>query len=342
MNSQPVQEVAQECQADMVLFRRAGRSDGRACLQLFRMALHENDQDAWGAIVAQYQGYVANLIRGQYRSQLSEEDIPEFVNSAFFRMWQSIHHAKEPKSFATLGACLAYLKLCAWSVVNDHLRKTRVETRSIDEGSTLYELFSWEGDGTGHDILVEMVWQKLQNSVENEQEAIVAAASWLYEMSPRAIHAEHREAFPSIAKVSDIKKRLLIRLKTWLAQEISDFLAMLPDEHERIMMHERWLNGLAWEEIYTNHPDLTDAPANWAQIVRRNSRRFRDWLEHLRYDYREIAACEEEIIVAKGLWTNLSSPKTIQMQHSDLFKTQKEITKIRSVLIQKARIWLAG
>ena len=341
MNSQPIQEVTQECQADMVLYRRTGRSDGRACLRLFQSALHENDQAAWAAIIAQYQGYVANLIRRRYRSQLSEEDIHEFVNSAFFRMWQSIHNAKGQKSFTTLGACLEYLKLCAWGVVNDHLRKTRIETDSLDEGSTRHELFSWEGDGTEYDILAEMVWQKLQSSVENEQEAIVAAASWLYAMPPRAIYAEYKESFTSTAKVSDIKKRLLTRLQTWLDQEISDFLTMLPDEQERIMMHEHWRNGLSWEEIHTKYPDLADASANLTQIVRRNARRFRDWLNHLRHDYREIATSEQEIVVAKALWTNLSSPKTIQMQHADLFKNQKAITKIRGALVQKARIWLA-
>lgn len=347
MNAQPIQQVAQECQADMVLYRRTGRSDGRACLQLFRMALHENDQDAWTAIVTQYQGYVANLIRGRYRSQLSEEDIQEFVNDAFSRMWQSITHAKGPKSFDTLGACLAYLKLCTWSVVNDHLRKTRVEAHSRDEDITRYELFLWEGDRTSHDILVEMVWQKLLGSVENEQEAIVAEASWLYGMPPREIYEEHEKAFTSTPQVSAIKKRILTRLKTWLEQEISDFLEMLTDGHERIVVHERWLNGLSWEEIHakhsdlTGHPDLTNAPANLTRIVRRNSRRFREWLNHLRYDYSEIAESEQEAVVAKELWTNLSVPKSIQMQHPNLFKNQKEITNIRNALVQKARIWLA-
>ena len=161
MPAPTVRQLAEACkegEADK------GRTAGAACLELFLLALNEENQEAWSAICAQYQAYVAKVLRKKFGSSLAEDEIDHLINDAFFRMWQAAKNADPPKSFDNLQRCLRYLRMCAGSAATDLLRGRKPEHVSLDGHDAIHELFMAADVLEPDDILVQMSIQKLQNS----------------------------------------------------------------------------------------------------------------------------------------------------------------------------------
>src|SRR5438067_1233330 len=119
-----VEELRAEAWAHEGRFGRGEGSDDRAGVELFRRAVIEQDEAAWGAIVEVYRGMlVAQAGRRTVRGLVIEDD-GFCVDRAFQRFW-SASRAGRVRELRDLASLLKYLKMCLGSVLLDEARARR-------------------------------------------------------------------------------------------------------------------------------------------------------------------------------------------------------------------------
>jgi DNA-directed RNA polymerase specialized sigma24 family protein len=86
------------------------------CLELFRRAVEENDQNAWNAIYAQYRRLIAQWVGPHH-------DSDALVASTLERFWRALRGVRLSTRFDHVGALLLYLRKCALCVQLDLARE---------------------------------------------------------------------------------------------------------------------------------------------------------------------------------------------------------------------------
>jgi DNA-directed RNA polymerase specialized sigma24 family protein len=200
----------------MERYRRSQQCDEAYCVELFRRALIEHDEAAWHALYVQYENLVNSWVRA-YADSFQDKHPEDFVNEAFARMWQYGIKPNTAERLDGLGKCLAYLKKCAWSSVEDHHR-----WREKDALSNAKSLGDWlDLHGAERSIEDSVVWEEimaqlrhlLEETVHTNEDRLVAEESWVYAQTPREIHSRYPEIFASADDVSRLKHNILKRLQ---------------------------------------------------------------------------------------------------------------------------------
>lgn len=206
-----LQQLADECQQQNQAFKRAGRSDTAACLQLFRHALEDKMEAAWNFIYACYSGYLTTIVRRYRQPGWCDEDAEDLVQQTLLKFSQSASYKPH------LPMIISYLKQCAQSVVIDCHRRTRLRPLSLDE-------FEEEGvyiapteeditDGV-HDIIEQdQMWGIIMELTNSNIEKIVVFYSLHQGLKPRYIAKIFPDLFDSPAQVSRIRDNFMKRLK---------------------------------------------------------------------------------------------------------------------------------
>lgn len=217
MHTRTIPELAEGCHADQLV----RKDDSRHCLELFSRAMVLDDQQAWYAIEREFRGRVKGWVYTYSRFWQTDETVDYFVNEAFARMWIYGRKRAREGRLVHLGGYLEYLKRCAWSAIEDHLRKWGKDTLSRpinsgggeDEGAdTLIE--SLPNEPREGSELADLVRQVLGEMTDADpRQRLVAEESWWYGFAPREIQSRHPELFQTVAQVYGIKKNLIKRLK---------------------------------------------------------------------------------------------------------------------------------
>lgn len=220
-----IEQLAERCRKEAERYRREQKSDGQYCFELFRLALHQQVEAAWAAIVVQYRKLVLRWVN-QYLGSGNDvsEDPESFVNEAFTRMWQYGCQPQTAQNLDTLGKCLSYLKRCVWSAVEDHRRWQQKDSlsRTVDL-ETIIEVplpHTSVADAVEQRDQLARLRQVLLENLQSDAERIVAEETWVYDQAPRQIQARYPEAFATVAEVSQTKRNILKRLKRKLAQDL--------------------------------------------------------------------------------------------------------------------------
>ncbi len=220
IESLTVLELAEHCQTEAERYRQTRQSDETYCFELFRLALVERDEAAWRAIYAQYEGLVARWVH-VYTASLSDKEPEDFVNEAFARMWQYGGRPETAGKLDGLGKCLAYLKKCAWSSVEDSRR--RQDKDALAKGVTFDNWQEQDApapsleDQAERDELLAELRQALEDTLQTREEHLVAEESWVYGQTPRQIQARYPETFVNVEGVSQIKRNIVKRLRRRLS-----------------------------------------------------------------------------------------------------------------------------
>ena len=115
----PLDHLAQRCGEETErFFQRQHHQDG-FCFELFRRALAEKSETAWGFVYGQYQSLVAGWVRDHSLFRYCDEEVDYFINEAFFRMARACTPAKFVR-FSRLPQLLAYLKACVHGATVDY------------------------------------------------------------------------------------------------------------------------------------------------------------------------------------------------------------------------------
>lgn len=178
------------------------------CLELFRRAVIERDDDAWAAVYDQY----ADRVRYWLGTPWTHDD--EEVTVVFERFWQAVDGAKFTR-FHSLAAVLQYLKMCAYSVRMDRGRALRATASEHPLDEAVHR-------AAGHDDVEETVtqsvdarrlWAVVRSLLCDEREGLVLYLSYVMGLTPREIRARHHGHFPDVAEVYRLKRNVLDRLR---------------------------------------------------------------------------------------------------------------------------------
>lgn len=210
-----IAELARSCSEETTKFLRQGTSNDRYCLELFRRAIINRNDDAWNSIYQQYAPLVLTWIT-QHQSAallLGQDGSAPLVNAAFAKFSQALTPVKIG-NFDTLAAILKYLKMCVHSVVADEVRAR--QSRQYEE-----TLEAIEHEPAGEDpaenvvstLSAQHIWEVIQEELHGEDERILVYLVYVQGMKPAEISASHRRYFPGVDDVYRVKRNVLERLR---------------------------------------------------------------------------------------------------------------------------------
>jgi hypothetical protein len=209
-----IDQLAHSCAEETGKFLRQHTSNDRYCLELFRRAIAERDDDAWTYIYQQYAPLVLTWIT-QHQGVvllLGQDGGAALVNSVFAKFAQALTPVKM-RNFDSLAALLKYLKMCAHSVVSDEVRMR--QARQFEE--TLDSIDEPAIDDPADDVVSALsaqgLWQIIQDELHNEDERILLYLAYVQGLKPGEICSQHRHLFPNVEDVYRIKRNVLERLR---------------------------------------------------------------------------------------------------------------------------------
>ena len=214
----PLDELAQRCAQETMLYLKSLVNDTSYCFELFRRAIAKRDELAWNAILNQYKPAVARWVnRWADRHPdfpLARDEAEDFIDEAFIRFWNHFTPDKLHKSQGLEGV-LQYLKMCVNSAISDIWRKMqrrqfdqRPESEDQDDGPE-----PSEPAPTPEEMLQKgELWNSIQTRLKDEKEHTVIYASFFLGLSPREILAEFPAMFRDIDGIYQCKANVLARL----------------------------------------------------------------------------------------------------------------------------------
>ena len=187
--------------------------DSRYAYELFRRALVERDDAAWGHLFEQYTPLVEHWVRRTGAFTVSGESSDFFVSAAFTRFWRAIPAARFA-AFPSLAALLNYLRRCATCVVIDTARSQSYADMLPEE------CINWNDQRLGHAddeatdrVSREEFWGLVDGLLTSEAERVVIRSSFLLGMKPGDIYARWGTLFHGVEEIYTIKRAVLSRLR---------------------------------------------------------------------------------------------------------------------------------
>lgn len=194
-------------------FYRHEEYDSRFAYELFRRALVERDDAAWGQLFEQYSPLVEHWVRRTGAFTVSGETSDFFVSAAFTRFWRAIP-AERFASFPTLASLLNYLRRCATCVVIDAARSHSFVDMLPEE------CVNWNTQRLGYAdeeaterVASDEFWQLVDGLLTSEIERVIVRSSYLLGMKPGDIYAKWAMLFSGVEEVYTLKRSILARLR---------------------------------------------------------------------------------------------------------------------------------
>jgi hypothetical protein len=215
---------ATACQLEGVGAERA-QAEETLQYERFRRAIYEADQRAWASLYHRYRGQVLAWTRSHSAWALvaSRGDDDYWATLAFERLWLAMR-PQHFHRFATLEALLAYLKMCAISVVLDEARsRTSRASKDAPSGAPSAEESAYVlAAGAIETIVLQRaekveLWRAVVRALPDDSSRLVAYLSFVAGRAPREIAALHSERFPNVEDVYRTKRKLLERLRHCVA-----------------------------------------------------------------------------------------------------------------------------
>lgn len=216
----PLRHVADRCAEETGRYFLALAIDSSPCFELFRRALGDGNQLAWEAVFQQYQALVGSWAGRQLATRRDHNEIQDYVNRAFERMWAAVSKAKF-EQFSDLRAVLAYLKMCAHSAIVEDVRRANL----LDHAVPLDDLADGaEGDSpapadtqTERVVLTHEARSAVREAVnarlQDEKERLVVHCLFELDLKPKAIYAQHPDVFADVHEIYVIRQVVLERLR---------------------------------------------------------------------------------------------------------------------------------
>jgi len=207
--------LASICAQETQLFFQGKNNDTRYCFELFRRAVHENDQTAWELIFNQYQSLVTGWVRQHQGFETSGEDAQFFVTGAFAKI-SSILTTEKFDKFSDLKALLSYLKMCVHSVITDFNRKADLANIQVSFEDIQIDIKSSDPapESTVFDKLdSQALWNRLNEKLNDAKERLVIQGVFVLALKPRELCDYYEGTFANVEEVYRIKQNIFARLR---------------------------------------------------------------------------------------------------------------------------------
>lgn len=201
--------LAYRCAEEMSKYRRKEASDDRYCLEVFRRAVLQSDDEAWALLYK----HCCESLRLWFRRHPSKSAALQYgqeehyVDDAFERFWKAVRN--QELAFATLAAALSYLHLCLNCAVMDALRNFArpKEAQLPDYGQAdvpepLVEDLYNEND----------LWETIASLLTDEKEKRVAYLHFHCNLKPREIIRFCPGEFSNESEIYRLKRNVIERL----------------------------------------------------------------------------------------------------------------------------------
>ena len=210
----PLVGIARRCAQETTLFFQKKRHNPRFCFEMFRRAIVERDQDAWGLVYTQYRPLVIGWIRRHSSFPASGEEVQYFVNRAFEKMWVALPPERFQR-FPDLKSLLRYLQMCAHSAIIDDSRRAQLQLVDLEpEGHSGQAATDGApgGEQEWDRFRREELWQQVTARLNDDRERIIVYGSFVLALKPRELYAQFEESFRDVKEVYRIKENVLARL----------------------------------------------------------------------------------------------------------------------------------
>jgi hypothetical protein len=215
-NSAPQQmtnaDLASSCARETHRYFRQQAYDSSFCMELFRRAFKERDQEAWEAICIQYQALVLGWVKGHSGFAATQEDAEYFVNGAFGKIALSITPEKFD-GFSSLAALLNYLRLCTGTLIIDYNRMTeRLQLEDLEKADRMRSATPSLEKQVAEDTGRRQLWETVDSRLQNRKEKLVMEGLFVLDLKPRELYERHKDVFADVAEIYRVKQNVLARL----------------------------------------------------------------------------------------------------------------------------------
>jgi len=209
----PLAELGAACREETERFLRHEPSRDAFCLEIFRRAVCDRDQQAWVAVFAQYRGMVLAWVRRHPISGSTREGDDYWVNRTFDRFWTAVGPERFG-DFPTMAALLRYLKLCAHSVLLDEMRaRGAARSEELDDRVTESVETPDVADVAIGQLAADDLWAVIVAELQDEGEREVAYCCFVLDLKPREVRERHPQLYATMDDVYRIKRNVLDRLR---------------------------------------------------------------------------------------------------------------------------------
>jgi DNA-directed RNA polymerase specialized sigma24 family protein len=216
----PLSLLISHCGQEISNYHQGNVSDERYCLEIFRRALVDDDNDSWAALQEQFQANVVFWLRRHSRRQdaLQIESEQNYVDDTFKRLWQWGHNQRKvldnladfdgQKGFRSLAGALAFLRSCLESLIRDNLRACARQQHVPLPEYDLPVAASAEAE-----IERQELWRVIHTILTTQQEMRVIFLLYHEGLKPRDIVQRYPAEFASVQKIYGLTKNAMDRLK---------------------------------------------------------------------------------------------------------------------------------
>jgi len=201
--------LAHRCRKEQELFVHKKQYDPGYCFELFRMALQDNDLDAWFLITNIFGEMVKGWALKHGGFQDCGENVGNVVQGTFDRCLSALSGGRLDPARG-LGGLLNYLKKCVHSEIVDLIRKKGPPTVPITDnipGSSLPKT---------DPIAREKLWRFVNDKLKTQEERVVVYATFFLCYHPTQIYDRYApkfKKFKTVRDVSRIKENVFARLR---------------------------------------------------------------------------------------------------------------------------------
>ena len=211
-----ISSLAHLCRQSTDRYFRRVEYDDSYCLELFRRAIEQKDETAWYVLVTQYDSLVRAWINRHHSFTIADEDQDYFVNRTFDSFWSAFNsNPKKIAKFRNLKSLLQYLKLCAYTAVQEYVER-RMPPRHITQSKIPIEAIAESDDSiraVDDNLIAGIVWQYVSATTKSEQERVVTEDYLRHDMKPQEIYRRHKDLFTDVAHVRRVKGNFMTRLR---------------------------------------------------------------------------------------------------------------------------------
>ncbi len=200
--------LADRCMSEINNFRRGEASSDQYCLEIFRRAMLERDDEAWILLLDRFKEFLLAAFRRHPGSEAASRlHKPEnYVDWAFERFWIAVHDQQE--MFTSLGAALRYLRVCLNSTILDMLRSyARKNEVSLPDPGFAGEPTVEDQDEGGE------LWEVICDMLPSEREQRLAFYLFQCNLKPREIVRLRPQEFSDVNEIYRLRRNIVDRLE---------------------------------------------------------------------------------------------------------------------------------
>jgi DNA-directed RNA polymerase specialized sigma24 family protein len=204
----PIIALKQRCSQEISKYYQLKEGDDRYCLEIFRRAMIDGDNEAWIALQEQFRSNVLSWLHVHSKRQeaLQIDTAENYVDDTFKRLWQ--WGKNQQHEFQSLAGALKSLHLCLNSLIIDTLRtNTRHDLLSLLDDRDVVA-----ADAEDHYDKHEL-WRAIETLITDKQELRVMFLLYNDGLKPREIVERCPEEFADIKEVYRLARNGLERLK---------------------------------------------------------------------------------------------------------------------------------